>query len=59
MSSIILKNLGYEGYFFRNGKTTPVEQFDVNRYLVTDSNRKIIDKKAYFNNFIFEPVESI
>lgn len=45
---LYLRQLGYKGYFFREKKLTPIEDFDVS------ANREA-EGKAYIYNFIFLP----
>ena len=51
-----LTNLGYKGSFHKNGKLRPLVEFDPERDQATDEKKEILNKKAYCNNFIFEPV---
>ncbi len=50
-----LTGLNYKGYFFLNGKLTPIEQFNANQHQAIDDKLEIVDKKNYANNFVFEP----
>lgn len=49
-----LKDLGFEGSFFKNGALKPLDQFDPKTDQAIDSNKEIENKKAYCNNFVFE-----
>lgn len=52
-----IQDLGYEGYFFKKGKRRPLSEFNPKEDQRVDENLKIIDKKAYCNNFVFEPIK--
>ena len=51
-----LKQLNYQGFFFYRGRKTPIEQFEASKHQVTSSDKQIINKKEYCNNFVFEPL---
>ncbi|WP_420385727.1 FkbM family methyltransferase [Roseivirga sp.] len=53
-----LKQLNYKGYFFNKGKRVAIEEFDANQHQAIDEGKEIINKKAYCNNFVFEPTSS-
>lgn len=50
-----IKGLGYKGYFFKNGKRRSLNEFNAEADQRVDNNLQIVDKKAYCNNFVFEP----
>lgn len=53
-----LKQLNYMGYFFNHGKKIPIEEFDADKHQAINESKEIINKKAYCNNFVFEPSNS-
>ncbi len=53
-----LSDLDYQGFFFLNGKLTSIEEFDAKKHQAIDSNKQIVNKKSYANNFVFEPLNS-
>ncbi|MCE7993070.1 MAG: FkbM family methyltransferase [Roseivirga sp.] len=52
-----LKGLGYKGFFFWKGELRPVDQFEAKQHQAL-AGSEIVDKKAYANNFVFEPINS-
>ncbi len=52
-----LGGLGYKGLFFWKGKLMPVSQFEAEKHQAI-AGSEIVDKKAYANNFVFEPINS-
>lgn len=50
-----LTGLGYEGYFFLNGKLVPLSEFKADVHQRTHADKEIVNKKFYANNFVFEP----
>jgi FkbM family methyltransferase len=50
----VLRPLGYEGYFLKDGGLRPLDSFDVHEHQISILEGKYIDnKKKYINNFIF------
>ena len=52
-----LQNLDYLGYFFYNGRKTPIKDFDPSIHQIIDSKKDIVNKRTYSNNFVFEPTQ--
>lgn len=45
----LIEELGYQGYFYKNGILNKLTSFDVS------SHQNLKNKKHYINNFIFRP----
>ena len=52
-----LENLNYQGYFFWMGQLRPLSEFDMKKHQAIEGSQ-IVNKKAYANNFVFEPANS-
>lgn len=50
----VLLDIGYHGYFFKDGKLIPLAEFDVAVHQKTGEGR-FWEEAGYINNFVFEP----